>query len=492
MQYVVEQPRFAETVGKLALDYIDYGNAFASPEWVNETSTTEAGEKVGYVGPVARRHSPYDHVFNPQAVSYQASPKIFRSIHSLGEIKEILEREHGGVEETEEAQTLFDYLLKFRSQTHAHTGTLKEVDEMYMVDGFTSYQHYMESDSVELLTFVGDIYDVDSDTFLRNHVIVVADRHKVIVKKPNPSIFGKPPYYHSGWRVRQDNLWAMGPLDNLVGMQYRLDHLENMKADMYDLMGFPPLKIKGYVEDFNWAPHEHIDVGDEGDVIPMPPDASALTANLEIDQLADKMEQMAGAPKEALGIRSPGEKTAFEVQRLESAASRIFQQKIRQFENQIIEPLLNGMLELARRNLSEQTVAILDTEDNITEFMELTPEDITGVGTLKPVAAQHFADKANLSQNLVNFYQSGAGQDPAIQQHISSIGMALLWEQILEIDQEEIFSPYIRIHEQGEAQRIAQSVEEAVAMESETPSGLVEDDIDPELADPELTGDPNV
>jgi hypothetical protein len=238
MQYVVEQPRFAETVGKLALDYIDYGNAFASPEWVNETSTTEAGEKVGYVGPVARRHSPYDHVFNPQAVSYQASPKIFRSIHSLGEIKEILEREHGGVEETEEAQTLFDYLLKFRSQTHAHTGTLKEVDEMYMVDGFTSYQHYMESDSVELLTFVGDIYDVDSDTFLRNHVIVVADRHKVIVKKPNPSIFGKPPYYHSGWRVRQDNLWAMGPLDNLVGMQYRLDHLENMKADMYDLMGF--------------------------------------------------------------------------------------------------------------------------------------------------------------------------------------------------------------------------------------------------------------
>jgi hypothetical protein len=41
----------------------------------------------------------------------------------------------------------------------------------------------------------------------------------------------------------------MGPLDNLVGMQYRIDHLENLKADVFDLIAFPPLKIKGYVED---------------------------------------------------------------------------------------------------------------------------------------------------------------------------------------------------------------------------------------------------
>jgi hypothetical protein len=33
------------------------------------------------------------------------------------------------------------------------------------------------------------------------------------------------------------------------------------------------------------------------------------------------MEEMAGAPKEAMGFRSPGEKTKYEVQRLESAAS---------------------------------------------------------------------------------------------------------------------------------------------------------------------------
>jgi len=54
-----------------------------------------------------------------------------------------------------------------------------------------------------------------------------------------------------------------------------------------------------------------------------------------------------------MGFRSPGEKTKYEVQRLENASARIFQNKINQFEEQIVEPLLNAMLELARRNLAD-------------------------------------------------------------------------------------------------------------------------------------------
>lgn len=46
---------------------------------------------------------------------------------------------------------------------------------------------------------------------------------------------GKTSIVHAGWRYRPDNLWAMGPLDNIVGMQYRIDHLENLKADAMDL-----------------------------------------------------------------------------------------------------------------------------------------------------------------------------------------------------------------------------------------------------------------
>ncbi len=485
MQYVVEQPRFKATIGKLVLDYIDYGNCFATPEWVDETSEAQHEvSRVGYVGPVARRISPLNHVFNPIAEDYVNSPKIFRSIHSLGEIKQILEAEHSSAEDRDVARELFEYLKKFRNMVHEHSGTIKDFDEQYQVDGFTNFQHYLESDTVELLTFIGDIYDVDANVFLKNHIIIVADRHKVITKKPNPSVFGTPPYYHAGWRIRQDNLWAMGPLDNLVGMQYRMDHLENLKADMYDLHIAPPLKISGYVEEFTWAPEERIHVGDDGDVNPMPPDATALQTNFEIDQLADKMEQMAGAPKEALGIRSPGEKTAFEIQRLESAASRIFQQKVTQFEEQIMQPLLNGMLELAHRHLDNTVVRILSAEDRIAEFLTLTKEDISGVGVLKPVAARHFAEKANLAQNITSFYQSGAGSDPAVLQHISSIGLAFLYEDIMEIEDFGIVDPYIRLHEQGEAEKLMNSIQEGVAMEAGTPSGLAEDDADPELGDP--------
>src|SRR5690606_28773647 len=155
----------------------------------------------------------------------------------------------------------------------------------------------------------------------------------------------------AGWRVRQDNLWAMGPLDNLVGMQYRLDHIENMKADVFDLVTFPPLKIKGIVNDFTWGPMEKIYVDADGDVELLSPNVQALQANVGRAAIEQRREERAGSPKEAMGFRTPREKTACEVQRLENAASRIFQNKTAQFEEQIIEPILNAMLVLAQNHL---------------------------------------------------------------------------------------------------------------------------------------------
>jgi len=43
------------------------------------------------------------------------------------------------------------------------------------------------------------------------------------------------------------------------------------------------------------------------------------------------MEEMAGAPKEAMGIRTPGEKTRYEVQSLENRSGRIFNHKVLNF-----------------------------------------------------------------------------------------------------------------------------------------------------------------
>lgn len=480
MGWVIERTNFKKEVAKLVLDYIDYGNSIATVEWVDQSVDLpdQNRTQVGYVGPMIRRLSPLDIVFNPVAPTFEESPKIVRSVVSIGEVREFMEKESVDPEEREEAAKLFQYIKDWRRNVIDSGTTIKLKDDLFKIAGFNDFRSYLESNYVELLTFYGTIYDAEADKLYRNYIITIADRHKVLVKKPNPSFFGQPPIYHTGWRVRQDNLWAMGPLDNLVGMQYRIDHLENMKADVFDLIAYPPLKIKGYVEDFDWGPFERIYVGDDGDVEIVSPDVQALQANMEITLLEAKMEEMAGAPKEAMGFRTPGEKTMYEVQRLENAAARIFQNKVAQFEQTMIEPLLNAMLELARRRINSQTIRVFDDEFKVTQFMDLTKDDLVGNGRIRPMAAQHFAERANIIQNLTNFYTSAMGQDQAILTHFSSVKQARMIEDLMDLAEYDIVEPYVRLSENAEAQRIANAQTEQVAMETATPTGLFPDDYD--------------
>jgi hypothetical protein len=474
--WCIENRFFKKELSKLILDYIDYGNCFATVDWMDNTVELEDKTQVGYVGPYVKRISPLDIVFNPIAESFEKSPKIVRSMITLGEVKEMLER-FSSPENKEQYEELYKYIRGLRHAAQG-TGETKTLDDYYRVDGFHSFRHYLQSDYVELLTFCGDLYDYETDTFLRNYIITVVDRHKVILKRPNPSFSGQAEIRHCGWRPRQDNLWAMGPLDNLVGMQYRIDHIENLKADVFDLITFPPLKIKGYVDDFEWGPFAKIFVGDDGDVEILAPPFQVLQANLEIEMLERKMEEMAGAPKEALGFRSPGEKTKYEVQRIENAQSRIYTNRTAQFEELFVEPILNDLLELGRRRMTKSSIRVLDDEFQIASFQELTPDDLVGVGRLKPLAARHFAEKADIIQNLSQFFSTPVGQDPAVSVHFSGIKTAKLFEDLLDISEYKLVEPYIRISEQQDSQRQMQAGEEQVMMEGQTPSGLSQDDFD--------------
>lgn len=495
MFWVVSQPQFKEEVKKLVLDYIDFGNCFSTVEWVDETEEDQYGIKTGFVGPRIVRLAPQDFVMNPIAPSFSNSPKIWRSVVNIGEAKEILERMSSTETDRELAQEVYDYLLQYR---HTYAGyspnDVTITDQSFMVDGFTSYKHYLDSGYVELLTFVGDIYDAENSRFLKNHLVVVIDRHKVAIKKPYPYPLAGAPVYHAGWRVRQDNLWAMGPLDNLVGLQYRLDHLENMKSDILDLVTYPVLKIKGTgaVGDFEWGPMERIYVDSDGDVEMVAPDVNALNMNLEISAIEARMEEMAGSPKEAMGFRTPGEKTAYEVQRLENAASRIFQNKISQFEEQIIEPLLNSMLVLAKRNLTDQNIRTIDDEWGTVDFQNISQRDLSANGRLKPVAARHFAEQAELIQNITNWSQTPLGMDPQIRQHFSSVKLAEIIEHSLNLEDYDVMVPYIGVSEAAEAQRLAQSSQESLMTEAMTPAGLTPDDYSEGSVDPGVFEQPQV
>lgn len=459
---------FRETVSKLLYDYIDYGNVIADVEYVHEEREDPLTGEIttGYVGPRLVRRSPLDTVVNPTALSFDKSPKITRSIKTFGD----LEAEAQDMPELAYRAEALDNARNLRSMFMGfdHSDTLKNAG--YSVDGFGSLMEYYRSPYVEILEFEGDIRDKEG-TLLRNQLITIIDRSYVLRITTNPSWSGGSTMVHTGWRPRPDNLWAMGPLDNLVGMQYRIDHLENIKADLFDLIAHPPVKIKGNVEAFEWAPFSEIFLGDDGEVDILKVDATALNADTQIAILEQRMEEMAGAPREAMGIRTPGEKTAFEVQALGNAAGRIFNNRIRNFEINIIEKILNHMLEVARRNIdATDLIRVMDDDIGVVEFLNITKDDITAKGKLRPMGARHYAATSQLVQNLQGVFNSPIGG--MIAPHISSKSLAKVVEEAFGWERFDLVSDNAGIMEQMETQRLVQTGEDQLATEAITPTDV--------------------
>ena len=474
--------KFRNEVQKCVNDYIDFGNAFAMTEYVaEEWEDPITGERhPGYVGPRMVRISPWDIVFDPTAATFEDSPKILRTIRSLGSIK-------ADIEDHPESGYLQEALDKCQNaRKHVAGISMGDVkkNSAFQMDGFGSYLNYLQSDSVEFLDFYGNIYDPETDTYYKNYICTVIDRAYIIRKIPYNTWGGHPPIFHVGWRLRPDNLYAMGPLDNLVGMQYRIDHLENAKADAYDLIIHPVMKIVGAVEEFDYGPGERIYTA-EGDVAFMSPDTTMLTADTQIAMYEAKMEEMAGAPKQAMGFRTPGEKTKYEVQVLENGANRVFLNKTSYFEEMFLEPILNSMLETARRNMGpSDVVQHVDDQYGAVQFLNLTKSDLVAKGKISAVGARRFARNANIIQNLTQLANSPLGQDPSVLAHISGKALAKLFEELLDINRYELVQDNVRISELMETEQLKQSAQQVV-MERNMP-----DNANPMVPAPQGPGGP--
>jgi hypothetical protein len=259
---------------------------------------------------------------------------------------------------------------------------------------------------------------------------------------------------------------AAGPLDNLVGMQYRIDHLENLKADVFDQIAHPVVYERGYVEEWEWGPGQRIKGDTESEVTVLSPDATALNADFQIQNMMALMEELAGAPRQAMGIRTPGEKTAYEVQTLENAAGRIFQSKVTHFEKVFLEPVLNAMLESARRNL-DGIETISQTDDNLGAqlFTEIKPSDIKAKGIIRPIGARHFAMRAQLVQNLNGLIGSQAWLDQGIRTHFSGKAIAQMLEELLGAKKFKLVRDNVAVSEGLETQTMIQSAQDTAAME---------------------------
>lgn len=453
---------FQTEMSKLLYDYIDYGNAIATVTY-EANSHVLNGEKIAeYVGPRVYRISPLDIVFNPLAASFDESFKIVRSVKTTGDLAKLAKSSPDQAFWTK----ALEERAKMRQACAGYTVEDWDKYEGYQVDGFGSMYEYYMSDYVEILEFYGDWYDVTKAELHENTHIIVVDRKTMVHEEPIPNWFGTSPFFHVGWRFRSDNLWAMGPLDNLVGMQYRMDHLENLKADAMDLAVHPMLKIKGEVEDWVWEPGGSIIIDSEGDVEEFGMNLNGIiTANNELQLLEQRMEMYAGAPREAMGIRSPGEKTAFEVEQLQNAGGRIFQEKITNFEIELVEPVLNSMLETSRRNMDgTDVIRVFDDEFGADMFESVTKQDITANGRIRPIGARHYAKQAQDLQNLMGVFSNQVVAQ-MIAPHVSAINLTAFIEDVTGLEAYEIFAPNVAVSENQETARQAGQAQEDLAME---------------------------
>lgn len=454
IMHLVKQNDFREVIKELLRSYVDRGICIAEAEYLTQEIVDDNGIQTwAFVGPTAVAHDIEDVVFNPVARKWADTPKIIRYQMTIPDLM-VYAADHPELEiDQEKIKEVMDIKKGILTITSGDSRKLQR----YANQGFGSWYDYLKYDMVELLQFEGNIYDQDNAELKRHRRIWVLNRTHIIMDTAIPSWLGPNNKVYAVWRERRKNLYGQGPLHQIVGLQYRCDHVENLKADALDYDIYPMLKIYGTPERFIRAPGENIYLNpeDNEDVVPLNFGAGALNSNIEIQFIHQMMEEIAGAPKQSVGFRTPGEKTAYEVSVLELGASRVFQTKIVNFEINVLEPLLNQMLALSKQNEDFATnVKIFNEQEGWETFRTITKDDIQIAGRIVPKGARHFAERAARVQSLVQGYQIAAG-DPTVLAHTDSFQLAkLLFEEIPQMPKGSLVKKWIRIEQEQEAQSL--------------------------------------
>ena len=123
-------------------------------------------------------------------------------------------------------------------------------------------------------------------------------------------------------------------------------------------------------------------------------------------------------------------------------------------------------------------IRVMDDDLGVLQFMEITKDDITATGKLRPIGARHFAMQATIVQNISNFYQSAVGQDPAVRAHISGKAVAKLFEEYLGVERFGLFQENVRVDEESETAALVQESQMQLQEREKTP---LEPELPPEV-----------
>lgn len=457
---------FSKEMRKCIDDLVRYGNCFYKSYYKDGTMEGEDGVVAGYIGATGKRISPFDIVFNPVASSFCKAPKIIRKLMSIGEFMEFLETidEDDKVLDDEAKKQL---LARRTGTSGDYTETYKEAQ--FIPSGFGSIQEYYRSGYIEVLWFYGDIYDDIEMTFHKKRCIVVADRDVTVLDKEE--LFDG--IRKGSWTDRPDNLWSQGALDNVVGINYMINHRENGKNDAIDKFIHPDRAYVGDVEEIydEVTGHTKYILPEGGSVQDIRPDSTVLTYNNELALHRELARQSARLPQQLAGFRTAGEKTATEVQSLNDGAFRGFINKAAQLEVDFVEPIVQDEIRIAKDNF-QSIIRVLD-EDEDEGFMlttEITEEDLSANGKLIPMGSRRFSRMLQQQQGLITLSNTQLGQ--MVMPHINTYSLAKSIEQLYGFEKYDFIKKFASIDEQLEAQEKQMYAEQEMVRQSSQPTSL--------------------
>lgn len=464
---------FRSTLRKIIDDYGRYGNCFAQVAYKDNSVLKEDGSvAAGFAGAAIKRISPYDIVFNPTAPSFYDTYKVVKSLMSLGEFKEWIDNLP---EDLNVDIPSMESILRRRSSTGRQDYSSRNKEAQYIPDGFGSYDQYIMSDMIEVLWFHGDVYDVDTQTVHKNRLITVVDRDTLIFDKEETGVR----IFKGSYKQRPDNLWSQGAFDNVVGINYMVNHRENSKNDAIDRFVNPDRLYVGDVEEIydDVTGQTKYLVPEGGNVVDINPDATVLTYNNEIASHLDLARRAAGLPPQMAGFRTAGEKTAFEVQTLDEGAFRSFINSAEHFEQEFLEPLITAEIEIAKENFTSVLKVLKEDEEGIFTTLEITEDDLKSNGKLVPYGARRFERRIQHQAGLQQLSQSALGQ--LVAPHMNSWNLTQAVNFVYGLGDFKIFGKFAATEEQLEQQKQMARAEEA----------FVEDRMQPSLSELELEDD---
>ncbi len=466
----LETKKFRQKVGReLIADYVIYGNAFFEVDYIVELDDFN---NTTFKGIVVRRISPLDIVFDAEASSFKEAAKIqTRRIHlaDLGNLP------------VKYPTLNFNKKLINKIIKNRQTGYIADwVDILHeqniRMDGYNSNENYYKQELTTVRVYKGDIFNPKDGTVQKNRIVWTVDGIHTILNMANPISQGSDGVHHVGWRQRPDNLWGQGALDNLAGMQYRVNKVENSKADILDVCGRPITIYQG-----NVSLEDPANLYAAGNVIELDLEAkiSFESPNPIILQYGDQhiaqyfklMEDFAGAAPEERGIRTPGEKTKAEYQGLAASRSNLFRDKSKLFETELEEALLDAFKLTLLKYDGTDYIDIFNDVEGENELQELALEDIKALGTFTAMGSKHW-DRKNKRKVELDSLIATVFKDPKYSPHVSAWELMQTINSDYELKETGIIEQYKGIKEDVAVQAVAQAEGQQIAMQTgQSPAG---------------------